>query len=166
MDFWVGPTGLGVELMDAISGLWLAELKIKTKLQKNTYETFRPGLVQRNITTSFIGCGDGNSGNNPIDAARGFTMSSWSDGGYGVGMELPFAAENYQKTALEPDLVKRTQLNLAFIEKSISWGFCIGIVSQPGYGLYNPNLIAEWRPLPVSNGGMNNMNNFESIVLK
>ncbi len=166
MDFWVGPVGLPVELMDAISGLWLAELNIKTKLQKNTYETFRPGLVQRNITTAFIGCGDGNSGNNPIDAARGFTMSSWSDGGYGVGMEIPFAAENYQKTALEPDLLKRTQSNLAFIEKSIFWGLCIGVVSQPGYGLYNPNVIADWRPLPVSNGGMNNMNNFESIVLK
>lgn len=166
MDFWIGPTGLPVELMEAISGVWQTELNIKTNLQKTTYETFRPGLVQRNTSVPFIGCGDGNSGNNPIDAARGFTMSSWSDGGYGVGMELPFAADNYKATALEPDAQKRTQANLAFVQKSIDWGFCIGVVSQPGYGLYNPNVIADWRPLPLSNGGMNNMSNFESIVLK
>jgi ABC-type transport system substrate-binding protein len=166
MDFWIGPTGLPVELMEAIAGVWQAELNIKSNLQKTTYETFRPGLVQRNISMPFMGCGDGNSGNNPIDAARGFTMSSWSDGGYGVGMELPFAAENYGKTALEPDAQKRIQANLEFMQKSIDWGFCIGVVSQPGYGLYNPNVIADWRPLPISNGGMNNMSNFESIVLK
>ncbi|MBI4219654.1 MAG: hypothetical protein HY682_05870 [Chloroflexi bacterium] len=166
MDFWIGPTGLPVELMEAIAGVWQSELKVKTNLQKTVYETFRPGLVQRNTSVPLMGCGDGNSGNNPIDAARGFTMSSWSDGGYGVGMELPFAADNYKKTALEPDAQKRIQANLEFIQKSIDWGFCVGVVSSPGYGLYNPNVIADWRPLPISNGGMNNMNNFESIVLK
>jgi len=166
MNLWVGPTGLGVELMEAISGVWQSELKIKTNLQKTVYETFRPGLVQRTTSVPLVGCGDGNSGNNPIDAARGFTMSSWSDGGYGVGVELPFAADGYKKTALEPDPQKRIQANLEFIQTSIDWGMCVGIVSQPGYGLYNPNVIADWRPLPISNSGMNNMNNFESIVLK
>jgi ABC-type transport system substrate-binding protein len=166
MDFWVGPSGLAPELMEAIAGLWQAELNIQVNLQRTTYETFRPSLVQRSVSAPFTGCGDGSSGNNPIDAARGFTMSSWSDGGFGVGMELPFAAENYETTALNPDAQARIDSNLEFMQSSIDWGFCVGIVSQPGYGLYNPDVIAEWRVLPVSNGGMNNMNNFESIVLK
>ena len=166
MDFWVGPSGLAPELMEAIAGLWQAELNIQVNLERTTYETFRPSLVQRSVTTPFMGCGDGSSGNNPIDAARGFTMSSWSDGGYGVGMELPFAASNYETTALDPDPQARIDSNLEFMQNAIDWGFCVGVVSQPGYGLYNPNVIAEWHVLPVSNGGMNNMNNFESIVLK
>lgn len=166
MDFWVGPTGLAVELMEVIAGTWQAELGVKTNLIKTVYEVFRPGLVSRTTDIPFMGCGDGNSLNNPVDAARGFTMSSWSDGGYGVGMELPFAADNYKTTAQDPDAQKRIQANIAFIQKSIDWGQCVGVVGAPGYSLYNTKVIAEWKPMPVSNGGLNNFNNFESIVLK
>jgi ABC-type transport system substrate-binding protein len=166
MDFWVGPTGLAVELMEAVAGTWQAELGVKTNLQKVVYETFRPELVNRTVSIPFMGCGDGNSLNNPIDAARGFTMSSWSAGGYGVGMELPQAAENYRITAQNPDAQKRINANIAFTEWSLNWGFCIGVVSAPGYSLYNTKVIADWKPLPVSNGGFNNFNNLESIVLK
>jgi ABC-type transport system substrate-binding protein len=167
MDMWVDPAdAVAGEIMEALAGLWSAELKVKVNMIRTAYTVFRPGLVKRTNTTPFIGCGDGNAINNPIDAARGFTMSSWSEGGYGVGMEIPLAADAYIKGAQNPDPLKRIQINLDFVEKSIGETLCMGLVRQPNYSLYNPTIIAKWDPLPLSNIALNNMNNLESIVLK
>ncbi len=167
MELWTGPVGVAPELGEAIAGAWEAELKVKTTILKTTYEVGpRPGLVARTWDIPYIGCGDGNSGVNPIDAARGFTMSSWSDGGYGVAVEVPFAAENYKLTAAEADPVKRAQANVNFVETGLKWMMCTGIVSQPGWVTYNGNIIKEWPVVPISNTGQNNVNSVEFMVLK
>jgi ABC-type transport system substrate-binding protein len=162
----VPEDALGAEAMEALAGLWAADLGINVSLQRTAYVTFRPSLVQRSNLTPYIGAGDGNSFVNPMDAARGFTMSSWSDGGYGVGMEIPFAADNYKNTAQNPDAQARANANVDFITESIDWALCIGIVATPNYALWDPSVIAEWPMHPISNGAMHAMNNFEFIKLK
>lgn len=156
----------GAEVMEALAGLWQIDLGIEVALERTAYATFRPSLVQRTNTMPFFSPGDGSSFNNPLDAARGFTMSSWSEGGYGVAMEIPFAAETYVLTAQNPDKDVRIAANVEFINYSIDWALASGIVVTPGYSLYNPDIIADWPIHPISNGAFNAMNNFEYITLK
>jgi ABC-type transport system substrate-binding protein len=166
MEVWVGPPGTTSELMTAMAGTWLAELNIKVTLDQNVYSTYRPGLVHRTTSKPFMGCGDDEKYNFPYDWARGFVMSSFSDGGYGVGMEIPWAAENYRKVAGEPDRQKRIDMNLAFTQKGIDEALCIGVASEPVGFMYNPNVIASWELLPMGNGNVSGMHNLETIVLK
>ncbi len=167
LTVWVDTAAtLNAEIMEALAGLWQAELGINVSLERTAYVIFRPSLVQRSNTMPYLSPGDGASLNNPMGSARGFTMSSWSDGGYGVGMEIPFAAENYVITAQDPDAQVRTDANVAFIQESIDWELASGIVTSPGYVLINPDIIAAWQFHAISNGAMNSMHNFEYIVLK
>ena len=167
MTVWVDSTAtLNAEIMEALAGLWQAELGINMSLERTAYVIFRPSLVQRSNTMPYLAPGDGASLNNPMGSARGFTMSSWSDGGYGVGMEIPFAAANYEITAQDPDEQVRIDANVDFIQNSIDWELCTGLLTSPGYVLINPEIIAAWQFHAISNGAMNSMHNFEYIVLK
>ncbi|MCH7594542.1 MAG: hypothetical protein IIB27_08525 [Chloroflexi bacterium] len=102
----------------------------------------------------------------PYDWARGFVMSSWSDGGYGVGMEIGWAAENYAQVALETDKSLRSGMNEAFAEKGIEQALCIGLVHDPIGTLQNPDLVAEYEKLPNANGNLQQFTNLETLVLK
>ena len=93
-------------------------------------------------------------------------MSSWSDGGYGVGMEVPFAAENYAKVAKSTDKDERIGLNNAFADEAYRQALCVGIVLEPVTVMYSPDVVASWEPLPNANGNLNGINNIESLVLK
>jgi ABC-type transport system substrate-binding protein len=166
-SMWIDVPGtVANELGQAMASGWAQDLNVKvTTLNSNIYSTYRPGLVQRTTSEPFIGCGDDSNLGVPFDWARGLVMSSWSDGGYGVGMEIPFAAENYAKVALETDKAKRVALQVDFVQKGIDSGLCIGMVMEPVFQLYDPKVIASWEQLPTIEGGMGFMNNIESIVL-
>ena len=167
MDVHVNPEDqIGGEIMEALAGIWQVQLNVRVNLIRTAYVTFRPSLVDRTVTMPFLSPGDGNSANNPADAARGFTMSAYSTGGYGVGVELPFATKNYRITAQNPDMQTRINANVDFISKSINEYMGVGIVMAPSGLLINPNIIAEWKFHPIINGAFNSMHNFEYIVLK
>ena len=165
-NVWTGPPGLTAELLTAIGGLWAAELGVNVTLNNSVYSTYRPGLVARTTSEPFVGCGDDANTSMPYDWARGFVMSSWSDGGYGVGMEIPFAAENYAKVALMTDKAERSAANEAFAELGITNALCIGMVHEPVGTIQNPDLIAEYEKLPQANGNLQQFVNLESLVLK
>ncbi len=166
-SFWIDvPGSVANELGQAVANTWLNDLNVKvTTLNSNIYSTYRPGLVARTTSEPFIGCGDDNNLGVPFDWARGLVMSSWSDGGYGVGMEVPFAAENYAKVAKETDKAKRVAMQVDFVQKGFDAALCIGIVMNPAVQMYDPKVIAVWEQLPSIEGGMSFMNNLESIVL-
>ena len=165
-NVWTGPPGLTQELMTAIGGIWAVELGVDVTLNNSVYSTYRPGLVARTTSEPFLGCGDDANTSMPYDWARGFVMSSWSDGGYGVGMEIPFAADNYATVALETDKSKRSGMNEAFAVKGIDAALCIGIVHEPIGTIQNPDLIAEYEKLPNANGNLQQFVNLETLVLK
>ncbi len=165
-NLWVGPPGTSAELVTAVTGIWAAELGVNVTLNNSVYSTYRPGLVARSTSEPFAGCGDDNKSNFPFDWARGFVMSSWSDGGYGVGMEIPFAADNYGKAAVLADKTERLKLNSAFVQQGMDAALCIGLVLDPITPMYSPDVIASWDHLPTGNGNLNTINNLESIVLK
>jgi len=154
------------ELMTAIGGTWAAELGVNVTLNNAVYSTYRPGLVARTTSEPFVGCGDDANTSMPYDWARGFVMSSWSDGGYGVGMEIPFAAQNYATVALETDKQTRLDANERFAERGIEEALCIGIVHEPVATMQNPDRIASYQKLPMANGNLEQFSNLESLVLR
>lgn len=165
-NVWTGPPGLTQELMTAIGGIWAEELGVNVTLNNAVYSTYRPGLVARTTSEPFLGCGDDANTSMPYDWARGFVMSSWSDGGYGVGMEIPFAAKNYAEVALMTDKAERSAANEAFSEKGIETALCIGLVHEPVGTVQNPDLVAAYEKLPQANGNLQQFVNLESLVLK
>ncbi len=166
MDLWVGTGELQGQMGEVMGATWQQDLNVKVNLIKTVYSTYRPGLVARTTSTPFIGCADENKSNFPYDWAHGFVMSSISAGGYGVGMEVPFASEAYLSMAAEPDKAKREALSAAFYQGNRDEALCVGIFERPLWPVYNPNLIDQWNQLPNANGNLYGINNIRSVQLK
>ncbi|MCI0440301.1 MAG: hypothetical protein L0177_14395, partial [Chloroflexi bacterium] len=111
-------------------------------------------------------CGDENKSNFPYDWAHGFVMSSISSGGYGVGMEVPFASEAYLSMAAEPDKAKREALSGAFYQANRDEALCVGWYERPLWPVFNPNIIASWDHRPTANGNLFTITNVRSVKLK
>jgi ABC-type transport system substrate-binding protein len=166
VDMWVGPSGIQPEVGDAIAGLWLKELNVKTNLDRVTYTKYRPGLVQRTTSTLFLSGGDEGKTGFPVHWPKGFQGSAWSDGGWGPGFEDPFYAEFFKKMNAEPDQAKRLAMTEEYFDHVYHWMLQPGIVEVPWVPMYNPEMIAEWSPHPSQNGNMSGVNSIETIVLK
>ncbi len=166
MDMWIGTGELNSDVGEAVGAGWQQNLGVKVNLIKTEYGTFRPGLVARTNKTPFTGCGDENKANFPYDWAHGFVMSSISAGGYGVAMEVPFAAQSYLSMAGEPDKAKREELAAAFYDNNRHWALCVGVFEIPIWPAYNPDAIEGWDQRPIANGNLAGINNIRTIKLK
>ena len=164
-DMWIGTAELNADVGEAVGAGWQDNLGVKVNLIKTEYGTFRPGLVARTNKTMFTGCGDENKANFPYDWAHGFVMSSISAGGYGVGQEIPWAAQTYLEMAGEPDKARREELAAAFYDNNRHWAMCVGVFEVPIWPAYNPDLIAEWDQRPIANGNLAGINNVRTIKL-
>ncbi len=165
MDMWIGTSELNSDVGEAIGAGWQENLNVKVNLIKTEYGTFRPGLVARTNKTPFTGCGDENHSNFPFDWAHGFVMSSISAGGYGVGMEIPWAAKTYLEMAGEPDKAKREELASDFYTLNREWANCVGVFEFPIWPAYNPDLIDTWDQRPMALGNLAGINNIRTIKL-
>ncbi|MCH7800248.1 MAG: hypothetical protein IIC24_01770, partial [Chloroflexi bacterium] len=168
MDLWVGTGELGSEIGESVGAGWQQNLGVKVNLIKTAYSVYRPGLVSRSTNTPFYGCGDENKSNFPYDWAHGFVMSSISAGGYGVGMEIPWASETYTKMAGEPDKANREALSSAFYANNAEWALCIGIFERPIWPIFAPDTMVggDWDMRPMANGNLFTINNIRSVKLK
>ncbi len=167
MSLWVGADETGAEIGEAIKETWAEELGVVVKLISSPYSTYRPGLVSRTISIPGISiCGDENKSNFPYDWAHGFAVSSFSAGGYGVGQEVPYAAEAYAAMAGEPDKASREELAARFYSENRKWANCVGLFEEPVWPAYNPDLIAEWDMRPTANQNLGTINNVRTIKLR
>ena len=165
MDMWIGTGELNAHVGEAVGAGWQENLDVKVNLIKTEYGTFRPGLVARTNKTPFTGCGDENHSNFPYDWAHGFVKSSISAGGYGVGMEIPWAAETYLQMAGEADKAKREELAGAFYDNNREWALCVGVFEFPLWPAYNVEQVTQWDQRPMANGNMAGINNVRTIKL-
>ena len=165
MDMWIGTGELNSDVGEAVGSAWQDNLGVKVNFVKTEYGTFRPGLVARTNRTPFTGCGDENHSNFPFDWAHGFVMSSISAGGYGVGMEIPWAAETYLKMAGEPDKAKREALATDFYANNRREALCVGVFEFPIWPAYDPNDISVWDQRPTALGNMGGINNIRTVQL-
>lgn len=166
MDMWIGTSELNSDVGEAVGSAWQENLGVKVNFVKTEYGTFRPGLVARTNRTPFTGCGDENHSNFPFDWAHGFVMSSISAGGYGVGMEIPWAARIYLAMAGEPDQAAREDLAREFYTNNRREALCVGVFEFPIWPAYDPGDIETWDQRPTALGNMGGINNIRTIKLK
>ena len=166
IDMWIGTDELSDAVGEVVGGSWKESLNVSLNLIKTEYHTFRPGLIARSNKTPFIGCGDENHSNFPFDWAHGFVMSSISAGGYGVAMEIPWAAESYLQMAGEPDKAKREELATAFYTSNREWAMCVGLFEYPIWSVFNPDKIEAWDQRPTALTNLGGINNIRTIKLR
>lgn len=166
MDLWIGTSELNSDVGEAVGAAWDQNLGVKVNFVKTEYGTFRPGLVARTNKTPFTGCGDENHSNFPFDWAHGFVMSSISAGGYGVGMEIPWAAQTYLQMAGEPDKAAREALATDFYSNNRREALCVGVFEYPIWPAYDPEDIEVWDQRPTALGNMGGINNIRTVKLK
>ena len=166
MDLLVGTSELGSQVGESVGSDWEQNLGVRVNLIKDAYSTRLSGLVDRSTHTPFTGCGDENKSNYPYDWAHGFVMSSISAGGYGVGVEVPFASETYLVMSASPDKAAREALSAGFYEQNRKWALCVGIMERPIWSMFNPDRVVEWDQRPTANDNVGAINNPRSIKLK
>ena len=166
VDMWIGPGGLRVELGEAIAGVWLQELGVKTNLDRITYTKYRPGLVQRTTSTYFMSAGDEGKTGFPVHWPKGMQGSAITDGGWGPGFEDPFYSKHFFKMNAEPDPVKRMAMTEEYFDHVYDVMLQPCIVEAPFHPMYNPELISEWKMHPSQNSNLSGANSFETVVLK
>ena len=166
MDMWIGTSELNSDVGEAVGSAWQENLGVKVNFVKTEYGTFRPGLVARTNRTPFTGCGDENHSNFPFDWAHGFVMSSISAGGYGVALEIPWAARIYLAMAGEPDQAAREDLAREFFTNNRREALCVGVFEFPIWPAYDPGDIETWDQRPTALGNMGGINNIRTIKLK
>ena len=162
-DYWAGPSGVVVEMADAMAATWLSELNITVELDRQVYSTWRPGLISRTVNGMH---GSFNPGTAPPTWPNEWTWSAVaSPAGYNSGNELPQASETVlakEKTTNQEDLEKLTLDWVDFIfDERI--GFTVG--TMPNNTIYNPEVIVSWEMRPMTNFRVGGMKSLENIQL-
>jgi ABC-type transport system substrate-binding protein len=162
-DYWAGPSGVVVEMAEAMAATWLSELNIKVELDRQSYSTWRPGLISRTVNGVH---GSFNPGTAPPIWASEWTWSAVaSPAGYNSGNELPKASETVlakEQTTNQEELEQLTLDWVDFIfEERI--GFTVG--TMPNNTIYNPEVIDSWEMRPMTNFRVGGMKSLENIIL-
>lgn len=164
-DFWVGPSGVGVELGEAIAGIWEAELNIKTNFDRTQYNsTFRPSIIKRSVNKMWF-CGT-DGVNVPNLWPKGFLVSTVSNGGFMCGTEHRPFGEVFLGMSQESDPQKLLDLAVQFHDELRRTSAQIGVVDVPFFPLYNADKIAEWSMHPEGKGSLGGFNSMWTVKLK
>ena len=166
IDMWIGTDELNAAVGQAVGAGWQENLNVRVNLVTTEFGSFRPSLTSRTNKIPFVGCGDENHSNFPFDWAHGFAMSSISAGGYGVGMEIPWAAQSYLEMAGEPDKSKREEIARSFFSANREWAMCVGLFEYPNWPVFNPDVIEDWDQRPTALTNLGGINNIRTIGLR
>ena len=162
-DYWAGPSGVVVEMAEAMAATWLSELNIKVELDRQSYSTWRPGLISRTVNGVH---GSFNPGTAPPIWASEWTWSAVaSPSGYNSGNELPEASETVlakEQTTNQEELEQFTLDWVDFIFEE-RFGFTVG--TMPNNTIYNPEVIDSWEMRPMTNFRVGGMKSLENIIL-
>jgi len=164
IEWWVGPSDTGVQLVEALCGQWTADLKVTCNIDKQVYGTYRPTIINRTTTKMWL-CGT-DGVNVPLTWPKGFLLSSVSAGGFMCGTEHRPFGETFIKMANEPDPKKLLELSSGFYDEVRRTAAQIGIVSVSAFPMYNPQIIESWEMLPEGKGSLAGFNNLHRIKLK
>jgi len=157
LGWWVGPSGDGVTMAEAIGGSWLADLKIEVEYDRTVYGTaFRPSIINRSVNKLWW-CGTDGI-NFPVTWPKGFLLSTMSDGGFMCGSEHKFFGDTFLKMAAEADQAKLKASSTAYYDELRRTIVQFGVVDVPQYPVYNPNKIATWEMLPEGKGVVGGLN--------
>jgi len=164
-DYWAGPSGLPLEIGEAMAALWLAELNVKVEIDRQTYSTMRPTLIARTR--------NGMHGDFCTDSSDPTWPNEWTwsaigaPAGWNSGNELPKASETVlakEATTDQGEIERLTVEWLDYIHEN-RFGFMTGTL--PNRTVYNPTAIASWEMRPMTSfrlGGMKSLDKVQPVV--
>ena len=167
LDLWTGPSGISSELGEWLGRAWHKNLGINVNLIDTAYEVYRPGLVARTSKLPGINaCREENHSNLPYDWAHGFDVSSFSNGRYGAGQEVPYATKTFELMLGELDIGVRKGLASEFFRENRVWANCIGIVEEQLWPFSDPKTVVGWDQRPTAVQNLAGINNVRTVALK
>ncbi len=162
-DYWAGPSGVVVEMAEAMAATWLAELNITLEVDRQIYSTWRPGLIARSVNGMH---GSFNPGTAPPTWPNEWTWSAVaSPAGYNSGNELPQASATViakEKTTNQEEL---EQLTLDWVDFIFDERFGFTVGTMPNNTIYNAQEISSWEMRPMTNFRVGGMKSLENIKL-
>ena len=167
LDVWTGPSGTSSEVGESLGRVWKENLGISVNLIDTNYEVYRPGLIARtNKLPGINTCREENHSNFPYDWAHGFDMSSFSNGRYGAGQEIPYATKAFKLMSGELDIEVRKRLAAEFFTNNRVWANCVGIFEEQLWPFYDPENVVDWDQRPTAIENLAGINNIRTVKLK
>ena len=130
-------------ISDAVAGFW-DEVGIRTTVDKSAYSTVRPSLVARSFVKINIQAVGETATNRPFDWPKGGEMTSLGRGGFGPGVEVPEITQAIIDASMEPDRLKRVEINTALIDYMHQFMQGSAVVSLPDLLIFNSKAIESW----------------------
>ena len=130
-------------ISDAVAGFW-DEVGIRTTVDKSAYSTVRPSLVARSFVKINIQAIGETATNRPFDWPKGGEMTSLGRGGFGPGVEVPEITQAIIDASMEPDRLKRVEINTALIDYMHQLMQGSAVVSLPDLLIFNSKAIESW----------------------
>ena len=162
-DYWAGPSGVVVEMGEAMAATWLSELNIKVEIDRQIYSTWRPGLIARSVNGMH---GSFNPRTAPPTWASEWTWSAVaSPAGYNSGNELPKASETVLAKEATTNQEELEQLTLDWVDYIFEERFGFTVGTMPNNTIYNPEVITSWEMRPMTNFRVGGMKALENIKL-
>ena len=130
-------------ISDAVAGFW-DEVGIRTTVDKSAYSTVRPSLVARSFVKINIQAIGETATNRPFDWPKGGEMTSLGRGGFGPGVEVAEITQAILDASMEPDRLKRVEINTALIDHMHHMMQGSAVVSLPDLLVFNSKAIESW----------------------
>ena len=130
-------------ISDAVAGFW-DEVGIRTTVDKSAYSTVRPSLVSRSFVKINIQAIGETATNRPFDWPKGGEMTSLGRGGFGPGVEVPEITQAILDNGMEPDRLKRVEINTALMDHMHHMMQGSAVVSLPDLLVFNSKAIESW----------------------
>ena len=145
IEQWTGPSGVRVEMAEAIAANWLQIFGVPSVLDKQPYATFRPSKINRTAKGMFArNC----CGSTPMtwDTEQWHTALT-APGGYTAGAEYPVGSSvAIEKNANPTDQEKLEELTIEWMDFLYENHLDTGVAQGERGSLYNPNEIASFHP--------------------
>jgi ABC-type transport system substrate-binding protein len=161
LTWWVGPSGIPVEIGQAVAAQWLADLNVKVNFDNRAYSAMRPSLVTRDA--GFFQLRD-----------TGLTSPLWPwewgqsssvPTGYNDGVEIPEASKIYYAKLKNPPADEVRSLTLEFYDYVYQWVTQTAIAEQPAVAIYSPKVITDWPLRPISTTRLSAIRNLEYLKI-
>ena len=145
IEQWTGPSGVRVEMAEAIAANWLQIFGVPSVLDKQPYATFRPSKINRTAKGMFArNC----CGSTPMtwDTEQWHTALT-APGGYNAGAEYPVGSRvAIDKNANPTDQEKLEELTIEWMDFLYENHLDTGLAQGERGSLYNTNEIASFHP--------------------
>ena len=158
VDIYVRPGSTAGLIARAMAAGWLQDLNVDTNILEQPYGTYRPNYINRTSTELSVRNGGASFPSTwqeewLISAVVALKDGS-AGGGFNSGIELPAASESIaKKNAAKSDAEIEDAVRDLYDYISF-WAVWPGVVEWDVSPLYNAEVIAEWRKLPASSGGI------------